>query len=138
MTYKINYLKLDSLEEFSCLEFNKKRDVQSFITGIVYPLKMINEKVYLIRINDEVIVTESGLLVQELFKGKLLQTYPFYYDVVIFIMEYRSYREAYGTALNMKQSSSLFEVCAQCEDGSGWYGNEEINMNCSLCNPNAI
>jgi len=114
MTYQIHYLKLDSLEEVSCLEFNKIRDVQSFIAGIVYPLKMINEKVYLISIKHEVIVTENGLLVEELFEGKLVQAYPFYYDLVIFIMEYRSYEEAYKVALSMKKSSSLFEVCSLC------------------------
>ena len=138
MKCKINYLKLDSLEEFSCLEFNKIQNVQSFITGIVYPLKMINEKVYLISIRDEVIVTESGLLVQELFEGKLFQAYPYYYDLDIIIIEYRSYKEAYMAALNFKKSSSLFQVCAECEDGSGFYEDKNITMNCSLCNPNAI
>ena len=29
-------------------------------------------------------------------------------------------------------------ICDECGDGSGWYGDEDINYNCSKCNPNAI
>ncbi len=28
-------------------------------------------------------------------------------------------------------------VCDECESGSGWYGDEDIMMNCSKCNPEA-
>jgi hypothetical protein len=28
--------------------------------------------------------------------------------------------------------------CRECEDGSGWYGGEEIRYNCSVCNPDAL
>ena len=41
--------------------------------------------------------------------------------------------------LNIITSSPAFSgsVCDECEDGSGWYGDEDITMNCSLCNPEA-
>ena len=28
-------------------------------------------------------------------------------------------------------------VCDECEDGSGWYGDDELMCNCSRCNPKA-
>ena len=37
----------------------------------------------------------------------------------------------------LKQALVNGSVCDECEDGSGWYGNEDITMNCSLCNPKA-
>ena len=29
-------------------------------------------------------------------------------------------------------------VCDECIDGSGWYGDEDITYNCSKCNPEAV
>ena len=28
--------------------------------------------------------------------------------------------------------------CRECEDASGWYGDEEIRYNCETCNPDAL
>jgi tRNA(Ile2) C34 agmatinyltransferase TiaS len=28
-------------------------------------------------------------------------------------------------------------VCDECGDGTGWYGNNDLNYNCSKCNPEA-
>jgi len=107
MVYKIHYAKLDLQGDIPCLEFTSIEEVRSFITSIVYPLKMVNEKVYVIAIQDEVIVTENGLLVEELFDGNLNSAYPFYEGEDIFIQEYPSYEEAYKVALDMKEVSPL-------------------------------
>ena len=107
MTYKIHYAKLDLQGNIPCLEFTSIEEVRSFITIIVYPLKMVNEKVYVIAIQDEIIVTENGLLVEELFDGNLNSVYPFYEGEPIFIQEYPSYEDAYKVALDMKEQSPL-------------------------------
>ena len=108
MIYKIHYAKIDLNDcDIHCLEFTSIEEVRSFITSIVYPLKMVNEKVYVIAIQDEVIVTENGLLLEELFDGNLNSAYPFYEGEGIFIHEYPSYEEAYKVALDMKEESPL-------------------------------
>ncbi len=28
-------------------------------------------------------------------------------------------------------------VCDECGDGTGWYGDDDLNYNCSKCNPEA-
>lgn len=107
MSYKLHYAKLDLQGDIPCLEFPSIEEVRSFITSIVYPLKMVNKKVYVVAIQDEVIVTENGLLVEELFDGNLNSAYPFYEGEDIFIQEYSSYEEAYKVALDMKEVSPL-------------------------------
>jgi len=107
MIYNIHYAKIDLNGDITCLEFTSIEEVRSFITSIVYPLKMVNEKVYVIAIQDEVIVTENGLLLEELFDGNLNSAYPFYEGEDIFIQEYPSYEEAYKVALDMKKVSQL-------------------------------
>ena len=107
MSYKLHYAKLDLQGDIPCLEFPSIEEVRSFITSIVYPLKMVNKKVYVVAIQDEVIVTENGLLVEELFDGNLNSAYPFYEVEDIFIQEYSSYEEAYKVALDMKEVSPL-------------------------------
>ena len=107
MACKIHYAKLNLQGDIPCLEFTSIEEVRSFIASIVYPVKMVNEKVYVIAIQDEVIVTENGLLVEELFDGNLNSAYPFYEGEAIFIQEYPSYDEAYKVALDMKEVSPL-------------------------------
>ena len=107
MKYKLHYAKLDLQGDIPCLEFTSIEEVRSFITSIIYPLKMVNEKVYVIAIQDEVIVTENGLLIEELFDGNLNSAYPFFESEDIFIQEYPSYEEAYKVALDMKEVSPL-------------------------------
>ena len=107
MIYKIHYAKLDLQGDIPCLEFPSIEKVRSFITSIVYPLKMVNEKVYVIAIQDEVIVTENGLFIEELFDGNLNSVYPYNEGEDIFIQEYPCYEEAYKVALYMKEVSPL-------------------------------
>lgn len=108
MKVNLHYAKLDLQDDdIPCYEFTSIEEVRSFITSIVYPLKMVNEKVYVIAIQDEVIVTENGLLIEELFNGNLNSAYPFFENEDIFIQEYPSYEDAYKVALDMKETSSL-------------------------------
>jgi len=108
MIYKIHYAKIDLNDgDIPCLVFNSIKRVRAFIASIVYPLKTVNGKVYLIAIQDEVIVTENGLLLQELFDHKLNSVYPFYEGEDIFIQEYPSYEDAYKVAIDMKEVSPL-------------------------------
>jgi hypothetical protein len=108
MKYKLHYAKLKLEGDIPCLEFTSKEDVRSFITSIVYPLKMINEKVYLIAIQDEIFVTEDVLLIEELFNEDLYSANPFCGGKKdIFIQEYNSYEAAYKVALEMKEPNPL-------------------------------
>ena len=107
MIYKIHYANLNLQGDIPCLEFTSIEEVRSFIISIVYPLKMVNERVYVIAIEDEVIVTEDVLLVQRLFDDNFDSVYPLHECDVIFIQEYLSYEEAYKVALDMKETSPL-------------------------------
>jgi hypothetical protein len=107
MKYKLHYAKINSQGDIPCLEFQTIDEVRSFIASIVYPLQIVNEKVYLVSIQDEVIITENGLLIEELFDVNLNSAYPFFEGEDIFIQEYYSYEEAYKVALAMKEDSEL-------------------------------
>ena len=107
MTYRIHYAKLNLQGDIPCLEFNSIDDLRSFIDSIVYPLKLVNEKIYLLAIDDEIIVTDNGLLVYEIFDGNINALDPFYEGVDIFIQEYSSYEEAYKVALDMREDHPL-------------------------------
>lgn len=101
MTYKIYYAKLDLQGDTPCLKLPSIDEVRLFIQSIIYPLKLVNEKIYVIAIQDEVIVTENALLIEELFDGNLNSLYPFYEGDDILIQEYKSYEEAYKAALDI-------------------------------------
>jgi hypothetical protein len=107
MSYKVYYAQLHLQGDVPCLEFASIEEIRSFITGIIYPLKMASEKVYVVLIQGEVIVTDNVLLIEELFDGNLTSAYPFYEGEDIFIQEYQSYEEAYKIALMMKEFSPL-------------------------------
>ena len=65
------------------------------------------------------------------------------YDTYEFIKEGESIHSIKWADLNgladelVKLFAIPVSVCDECEDGSGWYGDEDITMNCSLCNPKA-
>ena len=86
--YKLHYASLDLKGDIPCHEFELIDELRTFIGHIVYPLKMVNDKIYLVAFQDEIIVTENGLLVEELFEFNLNSVYPFYEDEDIFIQEY--------------------------------------------------
>jgi hypothetical protein len=60
-------------------------------------------------------------------------------------------KNIYWTSATVKENDAvtMFELklelpknnnvlCKECGDNKGWYGNKEINYNCSICNPNAL
>lgn len=103
--YKIHYERND---EIDALEFHDIHHVREFINTIVRPSKdegdfsLVKDTVFLIAIQDEIFVTESGPLLEELFDGDLNSAYPFFEYEGVFIKECGSYKEAYKRALNMK------------------------------------
>ena len=105
--YKIYYAPVDLQGDIPCLEFSLIDEVRSFISSIVYPIRMVNEKIYVVAIQDEIIVTENGLFIDDLFNKQFFSVYPFYECDEIHIQEYLSYEEAYKIALEMREPNRL-------------------------------
>lgn len=113
--YEIHHAKLElGNNDIPCIECKSIEDVRSYITSILYPLKTVADRVYLLAIQDEVIVTDNYAFVEELFDGNINSVYPFYENEKIFIQEYESYEEAYDAALMMREGS---ELCYSKETG---------------------
>lgn len=108
MKYKIHYSKLnDQICEIPCYEFESEKNVQIFITNLAYPTKVDADKVYVVVVQDDVIITENGAFVIELFEHKLNSVYPYYEGAFIAIYECESYEEGYKLALNIKEPNPL-------------------------------
>ena len=107
MNYKLHYAPLILVGDIPCYEFKTIKELQSFIESVLYPFKMENDRVYLVVMEDEVIITENALFVIELFERKFNSVYPYYEGQPIFIQEYPSYEDAYAVALDMKEENPL-------------------------------
>ena len=117
MKYKLNYAKLDlDGEDIPCYSFNEKQEVRNFVDGILgqHPSLFTENCVYLIGLDEQVVVTNNCALVSELFDAKLNSVYPYYEDDEMSIHEYDSYEEAYYVALRMMEDSPL---CYKKEKG---------------------
>lgn len=107
MKYRIHYAALNNDEDIPCLQFDTVDEVLSFIDKIVYPLKKITDKVYLIAIGEEIIVTYSGVILDQMFSSYWCEFYDTYHLGDIYIQEYTSYEDAYKVALMMRETSHL-------------------------------
>ena len=117
------YAKINLDGDIPAYKFETKEELINFIDhSIIFPLKMENEKVFLLAINDEVFVTENGQLMRELIEKDL-----YYLEVfeAIHIQEYSSFEEAYEVALLMKEVSLLAYKKDHTENG----GNIQILWN---------
>jgi hypothetical protein len=104
MKYNIYYAPLDFNVDIHSMEFNAVEEVIGFITSIVYPLKLVNDKVYLLALDDEILVTDNGLLISSIFEHNYMNLYD---ANEINLHEYGSYEEAYKIALMMKETNHL-------------------------------
>jgi hypothetical protein len=87
-------------------EFKEIEEVIGFIGSIVFPVKLKSDTVYLVEFGEEVIVTENGLLVNEIFNNPPYHSNPMEWSEIA-IQEYKSYEEAYAVALSIKEVSHL-------------------------------
>ena len=100
----VNYALLGK-SETERYELNRD-EVWSFIlktTEINFP-----ECIYLVCINDEIIITENRGFVEELFNVNTMlnSVYPFYEEEEITIQEYATYEDAYKVALDMREPNA--------------------------------
>lgn len=107
MKYRIHYAELNNVGDILCLQFDDVDQVLSFIDKIVYPLKKITDKVYLIAIGEEIIVTDDGVIIDQTFSHPWCEFYCTYDSGDIYIQEYPSYEDAYKVALMMRETSHL-------------------------------
>jgi hypothetical protein len=103
--YKIHYAAKKIHGNIPCLEFKTIEDIRSFIFNLTVPLT--DDTVYLVSINEEILITENIAFLIEIFDGKLNSIYPFFEGEEIFIQEYNSYESAYKSALEMKEQNKL-------------------------------
>lgn len=106
MKYRIHYGALNNDGDIPCLEYDAVEEVIGFITSIIYPIKRISDKVYLIAFDDDIVVTDDALLVDDIFSDGHGCYSPYESDE-IFIQEYPSYEDAYKVALMMRETSHL-------------------------------
>jgi hypothetical protein len=104
---KVHYAKIDLDGDIPCYEFGTIEQVRDFVQSILnkHPKKEA-EFVYLLVIQDDVIVTENCQFIEEIFDGNLNSVYPFYEGDAVSIHEYSSYEEAYNIALTYKEAVS--------------------------------
>ena len=106
--FKVHHAPLDFKGEITCREFDSIDETRFFICDIIYPLKMVSDRVFLVSVNDELIVTENALFIHNLFINNEFDIDIFTdFETNIFIQEFYSYEEAYKVALMMKETSSL-------------------------------
>ena len=107
MDFTLNYSPIGSLIDVQVHHFNSILDVKTFITNIVFPLKKQNNKVYLLALEDEIIVTEEGLFIDEIFwEDSYSWINPYDFSEAA-LYEFESYQEAYECALLLKETSHL-------------------------------
>jgi hypothetical protein len=99
MKILLNYAVLQTLE-VKQYEFD-----QSEVLKFVQNATSINytECVYLVCIEDEIIITENRNFVVELFENHFNSVYPYYGKKTIHIHEYYSFEDAYSVALDMRE-----------------------------------
>ena len=101
-TISIHYAKVDLVEDIPCYEFETEINAFEWVLDILHGQK--NNVVYLVSINDEVVVTDDNLIVAQIFSGGVSSVYP-YTGNDIFIQEYKSFETAYRVALAMKETN---------------------------------
>jgi len=101
--YKVYYGALGFQGDAPLYEFETKDEVREFVKNIsVY--NDDGKKIYLVSMHDEVFVTKSTPLVDDLFNPHINELFPFYEGGDVIIHEYFSYEEAYKKALKIRQS----------------------------------
>jgi hypothetical protein len=107
MKYILNYGKLNNRQDVLLLDYTSRNklmfSVQEILLGNAITEKQI---VYLLAIQDEIIVTENIALIIELFCNKLTSL-DVSKDAQIYLFEEESYQGCYEMALDMREENPL-------------------------------
>jgi len=107
MKYILNYGKLNNRQDVLLLDYTSRNklmfSVQEILLGNAITEKQI---VYLVAIQDEIIITENIALITELFCHKLTSL-DVSKDTPIYLFEEESYQGCYEMALDMREENPL-------------------------------
>lgn len=107
MTYKLHYAKKELNGDIPCYKFKTQLSLYNYIIGL---LGRDSTTVYLLSIDDEVIVTENLALILDILGNDVVSIAMMEDEkgaCNVFLQEYYSYEEAYQVALGMKEVSAL-------------------------------
>jgi hypothetical protein len=107
MTYKLHHAGKELNGNIPCLEFATNLSLYNYIIDLI---GKDETTVYLLSLDDEVIVTESLALILDIIGGNISPLSLMEDEngeCNIFLQEYYSYEDAYQTALHIKETSPL-------------------------------
>jgi hypothetical protein len=113
MKIKLHYAPLILKKDIECFEFKSTIEVDRFIYKMIYDGPYMPNKVILINIDNEILITDnmhSDPIIENFIE---FMCYNDYMDedaipyMNIYLQEYYSYEEAYEVALSMKEENPL-------------------------------
>lgn len=107
MIYKLHYAEKELIGDINPIKFKTNLSIYNYVINLI---GKDENTVYLLAIDDEVIVTENLALIMEIMSSNvssigLMEDEKGICNV--FLQEYESYEDAYSVALSMKETSPM-------------------------------
>ena len=107
MIYKLHYAEKALLCDIKTIKF---KTLMSLYNHVIEEIGKDFKTVYLLSVDDEVVITESLAVILEVLSGNV-SSIAFLEDEKgicnVFLQEYESYQDAYEVALYMKETNPL-------------------------------